>query len=45
MFYQDGPIDNFTHVLVPVAKLSSDSDYNAGYTAGISISHFRILKN
>ena len=29
LFYQDVPIDNFTHVPDPVEQSSSDSEYNA----------------
>ena len=39
----DGPIDHGTHVTVPVSQSSAESDYNASYTAGMALSHFRIL--
>ena len=43
IFYQGGPIDHGTHVPVPVAKSSAESEYNAACTAGISLAHFRML--
>ena len=45
MFYQDGPIDNFTHVPGPVAQSSSDIDYNAAFTVWMTIAHFSIINN
>ena len=42
-FYQGGPIDHGTHVPVPVAQLSAKSEYNAAFTAGIALAHFRKL--
>ena len=33
IFYQGGPIDHSTHVLGPVAQSSTESEYNAEYTA------------
>ena len=43
IFYQVSPIDHGTHVPVPVAKSSAESEYNAACTAGTDIAHFRIL--
>ena len=43
IFYQGGPIDHGTYVPVPVAQSSAESEYNAAYTAGMALSHFRIL--
>ena len=43
IFYQGGPIDHGTHVPGPVAQSSAESEYNAEYTAGISLAHFRML--
>ena len=43
IFYQDGTIDHGTHVPGPVAQSSAESEYNAAYTAGISLAHFRML--
>ena len=43
IFYQGGPIDNGTHVPGPVAQSSVESEYNAACTAGMALSHFRIL--
>ena len=45
LFYQGVPIDHFTHVLGPVAQSSAESIYNSEWTAGMDISHFRILNN
>ena len=45
VFYQVGPIDNFTHILGPVAQPSTESDYNVGFTTGTTPAHFRILNN
>ena len=41
--YQGGPIDHVTHVPVPVAKSSAESEYNAACTAGMALAHFRML--
>ena len=43
IFYQGGPIDHGTHVLGPVEQYSSESEYNAVCTAGMALSHFRML--
>ena len=43
IFYQGGPIDYVTHVPVPVAQYSAESEYNAARTAGMSLSYFRML--
>ena len=43
IFYQDGPIDHVTHVPVPVAQSSGESEYNAACTAGMALSYFRVL--
>ena len=43
IFYQGGPIDHGTHVPGPVSKSSAKSEYNATWTAGMALSHFRIL--
>ena len=43
IFYQGGPIDHGTHVTVPVAQSSAESDYNAECTAGMALAHFRML--
>ena len=43
MFYQGGPIDHSMHVPGPVAQYSAESEYNAACTAGMSLSHFRML--
>ena len=43
IFYQGGPIDHGTHVPVPVAQSSSESEYNAACTARMALAHFRIL--
>ena len=43
IFYQGGPIDHGAHVLGPVAHSRAESQYNAACTAGMAISHFRML--
>ena len=43
IFYQGGPIDHGTHVPGPVAQSSAESEYNAACTAGMALSHFRML--
>ena len=43
IFYQGGPIDHGTHVPVPVARSSAESEYNAAFTAGMALAHFRML--
>ena len=43
IFYQGGPIDHGTHVPVPVAQSSAESEYNSAFTAGITLAHFRML--
>ena len=45
MFYQGGPIDNYTHVPGPVDQYSSESKYNAEWTSGTALANFRILNN
>ena len=43
IFYQGGKIDHGTHVPVPVAQSSAESEYNAACTAGMALAHFRML--
>ena len=43
IFYQGVPIEQGTHVPVPVAQSSAESEYNAACTAGMSLAHFRML--
>ena len=43
IFYQGGPIDHGTHVPGPVAKSSTESEYNAECTTGMDLAHFRML--
>ena len=43
IFYQGGPIEHVTHVLGPVDQSSAESEYNAACTAGMDLSHFRML--
>ena len=43
IFYQGGPIDHGTPVLGPVAQSSAESEYNAAFTAGLALAHFRML--
>ena len=43
IFYQGVPIDHGTHVLVPVAQSSAESEYNSACTAGMDLAHFIML--
>ena len=36
IYYQGGPIDHGTHVPVPVAQPSAESEYNASCTSGVT---------
>ena len=43
IFYQGVPIENGTHVPVPVSQPSIESEYNTACTSGIALEQFRIL--
>ena len=43
ILYQGGPIDHGTPVPGPVAQSSAEGEYNAAYTVGIDLAHFRML--
>ena len=43
IFYQGGPIDYGTHVLVPVSHAGAESDYNSAFTVEMALSYFSIL--
>ena len=43
ILYQGGPIDHGTHVPGPVAHSNAESEYNAAFTAGMALAHFRML--
>ena len=43
IFDQDGPIEHGTHFPVQISKPSTESEYNAAFTAGMDFTHFRIL--
>ena len=43
IFYQGGPIYHSKYVPGPVAQSSPESEYNAACTAGMDLSHFRML--
>ena len=43
IFYQGGPIDHGTHVAGTVYQSSAESGYNATCTAGMALSHLRML--
>ena len=45
VFYQGGPIDHCTHVLGQVDKYSAESEYNAAWTAGMSLENLRMINN
>ena len=43
VFYQGGPIDHGTHVPLPVARSSAESEYNEACTTRMASAHFRML--
>ena len=43
IFYQGGQIDHGTHVPVPVTQYSAESEYNAAFTARMTLAHSRML--
>ena len=43
IFYQGGLIDHGTHGTGPVEQSSEEIEYNAAYTAGMALAHFRML--
>ena len=43
VFYQGGPIYHGTHVPGPVSQSIAESEYNAAYTTGMALEHFRML--
>ena len=43
IFYQGGTIDHGTHITVPVAQYSAESEYNASCIAGMNLAHLRNL--
>ena len=43
VFYQGGPIDHCTHVPVPVAQFSAESEYSSECTLVMALAHFRML--
>ena len=45
IFYQGVPIDHGTHFPGADVISSSESDYNAAYTLGMALTHFRMLIN
>ena len=45
VFYQGGPINNFTYVPDIVAQSSADSEYNSAYTTGMALENFSMLNN
>ena len=45
VFYQGGPIDNYSHFPGPVAQSIAESVYNAECTVGMDLSYFRIMNN
>ena len=44
-FYQGETIDHGTHVPGPVAKSSAEIYYNAAFTAGMALAHFRMFSH
>ena len=45
IFFQGGFIDNLKYVSGTVAQSSSESDYNAAFTAVMALAHFKMLNN
>ena len=45
VFYKSVPIDHCTHISGPFSQSSSESDHNAACTAGMSLSHSRMINN
>ena len=45
MFYKCVPIDNWKHVLGPVAQSSADIEYNSACNEVMAPAYFRMLKN
>ena len=43
IYYQGGTIDHGTHVPGPVSQSSAESEYNASFTTGMDLAHFRIF--
>ena len=43
IFYQGGSIDHCTYVPVPLSQSGAESEYNAACTAGITLTHLRML--
>ena len=43
ILYQGGAIDHCTHVPGPFAQPSAESEYNTSCTAGMDLSHLRML--
>ena len=43
ILYQGGKIDHVTHVPRPVAQSIAEIYYNAAFTAGMALAHFRML--
>ena len=43
IFYRGGKIYHVTNVPGPVAQSSAESEYNAAYTTGMALAHFRML--
>ena len=43
IFYHGGTLDHGTHVPVPVDQSSAKSEYNAEFTAGRALAHFKMV--
>ena len=43
IFYKGVSIDHGTYVPGPVDQSSAESEYNAAYTSGMALAHFRML--
>ena len=45
IFYHGGTIDYGTHVPGTASQSSAESEYNASFTAGMALTHIRMLIN
>ena len=45
IFHEVGKIDHGTHVPGQVSRSVAEIDYNAAFTSGMALAHFRMLIN
>ena len=43
LLFRGGTIEHISHVPVIVAQVSAENEYNSACTAGMDLSHFRVL--